>query len=1359
MAGNAAVANLSTGSSGVQQTPTIAVSAPPPQEQGTLAAGTLLEQAPFPLEDTFLLHSLPSATKVIYLDFQGFSTQNTQWNTDFSLPNIITTPYDLDGNYNTFSSTERLNIQNIWERVSEDFRPFNVDVTTQDPGIEALRNTGGSDDHWGQRVVIGGHENDWFDPALPITAGGVSYIGSFTWNSDTPNFVFAADYVHAADIAEAVSHETGHSLGLVHDGQFRFYQNTKADPPDDLVKLYVEYYAGHGSGATAWAPIMGVGYGKNITQWSKGDYFNATNNKEGTSPLQDDLAVIVGNNGFGYRPDDHGNTTLTAADVVVDPSTVDSDVRLFDAEGIIEQNTDVDFFSFTVEGLGELVSLDIEPFHNGPNLDVLAKVYDSTGTVVATSDSIDALNAQFTDLALQPGTYYVSVQGGSRPITFVDPTFHPGPYKAEGNPPDPPLPADLSDWGYTNYGSLGYYSIKGTQKRNLVVGVDFDATSNTHPQNWNTYTGGSSPAVLTNLKSESGSTVPYQLTVSSTGTTINSVASANPITPSNLPQHGIPLDKLGGYLTTTTDTLTFEWSQLTPDTVYQIYVFGHASTSIQNHVTVIGGTWNGVQQVYDFTQVVAADGMQVNDSTPGTNDLTTYSLLVVSDPSGVITINVQGANGAPAGVAGLAITTTKVGSLSGQKWQDANGDKIHQSSEPSLADWRIYLDLNNDGQLNRTLDRVSATSAPNVPQDLADYATVKNDLVVTEADIITDVNVTFDIDHTYDADLNLTLVSPAGTRVKLFGDLGGSGDNFRNTTLDDEAATSIAAAAAPFTGTFRPQNPLSAFDGEVSAGKWTLEITDDATGDTGVLKSWSISITFAGRYLEPNQMTDANGNYSFTDLRAGQYIVREQFTTQQTMLGWKQSVAPAPITVRSGADVVGADFGNWIPPVQHGSLEGVVFDDANGNGARDASEAGLPGWTVYLDANGNGAFDVASTPTVYNATGLPQPILDFSVVNAPITINASGTVYNLELTLDITHSFIGDLDAYLLSPSGRQVELFTQVGDQYNNLSNVTLSDSASRSIATLGIADVPYHGTWRPEGLLSDFIGEDVSGTWILQIRDTAYADEGTLNSWSLKITSGETSRVTDQDGKYTFADLPAGLQTVREVLQSGRNEIAPNPTSIPGATWSASKWTVTVAPQTSVLNVNFGSQAALLAGDYNRSNVVDAADFVLWRKKLGTTVSAPYDGADGNGNGTVDAADYPVWRSNFGATTLVGSGSSALALSSSLAATASDAWATANIGNAISTTASSANWGLDTQLSGSSNSQLNSRPAYRPAAFAAVSSDQALLAWLAESGADEVAVIDGAAVGQLSASDPESVDDAFESLETVMLGDDGVV
>jgi hypothetical protein len=56
------------------------------------------------------------------------------------------------------------------------------------------------------------------------------------------------------------------------------------------------------------------------------------------------------------------------------------------------------------------------------------------------------------------------------------------------------------------------------------------------------------------------------------------------------------------------------------------------------------------------------------------------------------------------------------------------------------------------------------------------------------------------------------------------------------------------------------------------------------------------------------------------------------------------------------------------------------------------------------------------------------------------------------------------------------------------------------------------------------------------------------------------------------------------------------------------------------------------LLAGDYDRDDAVDAADYAVWRKPLGTNVTSLGDGADGNHNGAIDEDDFSVWRTHFG-------------------------------------------------------------------------------------------------------------------------------
>ncbi|MFO0819940.1 MAG: Calx-beta domain-containing protein [Pirellulales bacterium] len=351
------------------------------------------------------LSSLPGANHTIYLDFDGHVTTGTSWNSSYSVTNIDSPAYSTDADFANFSSAELSVIQNAWKRVAEDFAPFQVNVTTVEPVVGDLIKSGSTDTRWGVRVVI----TD--DVAFNCGCGGIAYIDSFNWNSDTPVYVFNSGEV---GVAEAISHEVGHALGLAHDGTST-----------------VSYYQGHGSGATSWSPIMGVGYYVNVSQWDKGEYTGANNVGSGANYGKgpDDLSVITTYNGFGYKVDDHGGTDATATSLTVSGTSLAG-------SGVIERTADVDVFRFTT-GAGA-VSLNINPAALGANLDIKANLVDSLGVIVATSNPSTALNASF-NVTLSAGTYYVRIDG----VGVGDPTA-------------------ASPTGYSEYASLGQYTIAGT---------------------------------------------------------------------------------------------------------------------------------------------------------------------------------------------------------------------------------------------------------------------------------------------------------------------------------------------------------------------------------------------------------------------------------------------------------------------------------------------------------------------------------------------------------------------------------------------------------------------------------------------------------------------------------------------------------------------------------------------------------------------------------------------------------------------------------------------------------------------------------------------------------------------------------
>ncbi len=220
------------------------------------------------------LSSLPSSSKVLYLDFDGHTTIDPDWQSvaPGNPATIVSAPFSLDGDP-ALSPTEQAVIAEAWQRVTEDFLPFDINVTTDEPGPLAGR---------GQRIVIS--PTNWTGNSSVL---GVASIGSFGANADKPAFVFASTAFGpiAKSIAESVSHEAGHTFGLQHHGQGG-----------------LDYYVGH----NGWAPIMGqpVSAQPPITQWSKGEYAGASR------PTQNDLGVIAAR--IGYAADNAGGSTCSA---------------------------------------------------------------------------------------------------------------------------------------------------------------------------------------------------------------------------------------------------------------------------------------------------------------------------------------------------------------------------------------------------------------------------------------------------------------------------------------------------------------------------------------------------------------------------------------------------------------------------------------------------------------------------------------------------------------------------------------------------------------------------------------------------------------------------------------------------------------------------------------------------------------------------------------------------------------------------------------------------------------------------------------------------------------------------------------
>lgn len=316
-----------------------------------------------------VLSSHPDAKATIFLDFDGHTVEGTSWNrTD--------QPIVCAG-----SGLTATQILHVFNRVAEDYRPFNINITT-----DSVKFMEAPADRRMRAIIT--KTSSWYGN----TAGGVAFIGSFRSGDDTPCFIFSALFgYNLKKIAEAISHESGHTLGLYHQSQY-----------DENCNKITDYYAGQGSGEIGWAPIMGVGYNRNFTLWGNGP------SSLGCTKYQSDLDIISSSaNGFGYREDDHGQSFDSSTQALFSNNR-------FAMEGVVERNGDEDLFHFGMPGRGRLqlnaVPYNVGTGNAGSNLDLQVTLYNASHQLLNIYNPGALLNS-VADTILNPGLYYLKVEG------------------------------------------------------------------------------------------------------------------------------------------------------------------------------------------------------------------------------------------------------------------------------------------------------------------------------------------------------------------------------------------------------------------------------------------------------------------------------------------------------------------------------------------------------------------------------------------------------------------------------------------------------------------------------------------------------------------------------------------------------------------------------------------------------------------------------------------------------------------------------------------------------------------------------------------------------------------------------------